>query len=235
VIAESLARGGAFCLPRFPKEGLSESFIDPAVAHLEEAGAELRLGHRIASLGVENGRAVRLGGPDGPIPVEEDAAVILAVPPAVATGLLPEIVAPDAYEAILNLHFRMEAHPGEAGFIGLIGGLAEWVFIKPGVVSVTISAANRLLDEPAEALAARIWQEVCQALGIVAEVPPWRLIREKRATFAATPEQQMRRPSATTHLPNLVLAGDWTNTGLPATIEGAIRSGFAAAHHLCVT
>jgi squalene-associated FAD-dependent desaturase len=235
VIAESLARGGAFCLPRFPKEGLSESFIDPAVAHLEEAGAELRLGHRIASLGVENGRAVRLGGPDGPIPVEEDAAVILAVPPAVATGLLPEIVAPDAYEAILNLHFRIEAHPGEAGFIGLIGGLAEWVFIKPGVVSVTISAANRLLDEPAEALAARIWQEVCQALGIVAEVPPWRLIREKRATFAATPEQQMRRPSATTHLPNLVLAGDWTNTGLPATIEGAIRSGFAAAHHLCVT
>jgi squalene-associated FAD-dependent desaturase len=235
VIAESLARGGAFCLPRFPKEGLSESFIDPAVAHLEKAGAELRLGYRIASLGVENGRAARLGGPDGPIPVEEDAAVILAVPPAVATGLLPEIVAPDAYEAILNLHFRMEAHPGEAGFIGLIGGLAEWVFIKPGVVSVTISAANRLLDEPAEALAARIWQEVCQALGIVAEVPPWRLIREKRATFAATPEQQMRRPSATTHLPNLVLAGDWTNTGLPATIEGAIRSGFAAAHHLCVT
>jgi uncharacterized protein with NAD-binding domain and iron-sulfur cluster len=76
---------------------------------------------------------------------------------------------------------------------------------------------------------------VCKALDIVAELPPWRLIREKRASFAATPAQHMRRPHATTRLPNLVLAGDWTQTGLPATIEGAIRSGFAAAHHLRVT
>jgi squalene-associated FAD-dependent desaturase len=235
VIAESLARGGAYCLPRFPRQGLSESFVDPAVACLERAGAELRLGHRIAGLAVESGRVTSLGGPDGAITVAADEAVILAVPPAVATGLVPEIVAPDAYEAILNLHFKVEAQPGEAGFIGLIGGLAEWVFIKPGVVSVTISAANRLMDRAAEDLVAQVWPEVCKAIGIVAPLPPWRLIREKRATFAATPEQQMRRPTATTHLPNLVLAGDWTNTGLPATIEGAIRSGFAAAHHICVT
>jgi len=235
VIAESLARGGSFCLPRFPKEGLSESFVDPAVAALQRAGAELRLGHRIGALTVENGRVARLGGPDGAIEVAADEAVILAVPPAVATGLLPGIVVPDAYEAILNLHFRIEAAPTEAGFIGLIGGLAEWVFIKPGVVSVTISAANHLLDRPSENLAAAIWPEIQKALGIAAPLPPWRLLREKRATFAATPEQQMRRPTATTHLPNLVLAGDWTNTGLPATIEGAIRSGFAAAHHICVT
>jgi squalene-associated FAD-dependent desaturase len=235
VIAESLARGGAFCLPRFPKEGLSESFVDPAVAALEQAGAELRLGYRIAGLTVENGRVAGLGGPDGAIPVAAGEAVVLAVPPAVATGLLPGIVVPDAFEAILNLHFRIDAQPGEAGFIGLIGGLAEWVFIKPGVVSVTISAANRLLDRASEDLVAEIWPEVCKALGIVAPLPPWRLLREKRATFAATPEQQMRRPTATTHLPNLALAGDWTDTGLPATIEGAIRSGFAAAHHLRVT
>jgi squalene-associated FAD-dependent desaturase len=235
VIAESLARGGAFCLPRFPKQGLSESFVDPAVAALELAGTELRLGHRIGVLTVENGRVTGLGGPDCAIRVAADEAVILAVPPAVATGLLPGIVVPDAYEAILNLHYRIEAPAGEAGFIGLIGGLAEWVFIKPGVVSVTISAANRLLDRRSEDLAAEVWQEVKMALGLVAPLPPWRLLREKRATFAATPEQQMRRPSATTHLPNLVLAGDWTDTGLPATIEGAIRSGFAAAHHLRVT
>ena len=66
-------------------------------------------------------------------------------------------------------------------------------------------------------------------------MPPWRLIREKRATFTATPAQHLRRPSATTHLQNLVLAGDWTQTGLPATIEGAIRSGFVAAQHRAVT
>ncbi len=125
--------------------------------------------------------------------------------------------------------------PCYPGFIGLVGGLSEWVFAKPGVMSVTISAANHLLDRTPESLAREVWPEVCAATGEAVEMPPWRVIREKRATFAATPEQQMRRPSATTHLRNLVLAGDWTDTGLPATIEGAIRSGFAAAHHLCVT
>jgi squalene-associated FAD-dependent desaturase len=235
VIQESLARGGRYCLPRFPKEGLSESFVDPAVACLTQAGAEVRISHRISSLAVADGRVTGFSGPDGFLSLAADEAVVLAVPPAVAAGFLPDLLVPDAYEAIVNLHYRIAAAPGEAGFVGLIGGLAEWVFVKPGVVSVTISAANRLLGRPAEALAAEVWPEVCAALGLVVPMPPWRLIREKRATFAATPAQQMRRPSATTHLPNLVLAGDWTNTGLPATIEGAIRSGFAAAHHLCVT
>jgi len=57
-------------------------------------------------------------------------------------------------------------------------------------------------------------------------------VRERRATFAATPEQELRRPGAETAWRNLVLAGDWTNTGLPATIEGAIRSGNRAAELL---
>jgi len=235
VIAGSLARGGAYCRPCFPKAGLSESFVDPALASLRLKGADIRLGCRIAAMTAEAGRVTRLAGPDGPIAVGPDEAVILAVPPPVASALWPEVTAPNAFEAILNLHYRIDVPGGEAGFVGLIGGLAEWVFTKPGVLSVTISAANRLLDRPAEALAQHIWKEVCVAMGLVAALPPWRLIREKRATFAATPEQQMRRPSATTHLSNLALAGDWTNTGLPATIEGAIRSGFAAAHHLCVT
>jgi squalene-associated FAD-dependent desaturase len=235
VIAESLARGGRHCRPCFPKEGLSESFVDPALACLAQAGAEVRVSHRISSLALADGRVTGLSGPDGVLALGADEAVVLAVPQTVAASFLPELVVPDATEAIVNLHYRVAAAPGEAGFVGLIGGLAEWVFVKPGVVSVTISAANRLLGRPAAALAEEIWPEVCAAVGIVSVLPPWRVIREKRATFAATPEQQMRRPSATTRLPNLVLAGDWTNTGLPATIEGAIRSGFAAAHHLCVT
>jgi uncharacterized protein with NAD-binding domain and iron-sulfur cluster len=60
-------------------------------------------------------------------------------------------------------------------------------------------------------------------------MPPWRIVKEKRATFAQTPAQIARRPGPRTRWPNLVLAGDWTDTGLPATIEGAIRSGVTAA------
>jgi squalene-associated FAD-dependent desaturase len=235
VIAESLAKGGRHCIPRFPKEGLSESFVDPAIALLSREGAELRTSYRISALTSEHGRVTALSGPDGSVDVANSDSVVLAVPASVAATLLPGTVAPDAHEAILNLHYKADFPPGEAGFVGLIGGLAEWVFFKPGIVSVTISAANRLLDHPAERLAATIWQEIQTVTGSVAEMPQWRLIREKRATFSATPAQQMRRSCATTTLSNLVLAGDWTDTGLPATIEGAIRSGFAAAHHLRVT
>jgi uncharacterized protein with NAD-binding domain and iron-sulfur cluster len=60
-------------------------------------------------------------------------------------------------------------------------------------------------------------------------MPPWQIVRERRATFAATPAEDAKRPSAQTALSNVLLAGDWTQTGLPATIEGAIRSGNRAA------
>ena len=232
IIAESLARGGAQCIPCWPQDGLSESFIDPAVAYVTAGGGALRTSHRIAAVTIKDGRVAGLSGPGGAIDVASDDQVVLATPSAVAAGLLPAITVPDEHEAIVNLHYKADAPAGQARFWAVVGGTAEWVFAKPGVLSVTISAANRLGDRPADLLARAVWPEVCAAVGMVAPLPQWRLIREKRATFTATPAQHRRRPRSTTYLPNLVLAGDWTDTGLPATIEGAIRSGFAAAQHV---
>ena len=65
--------------------------------------------------------------------------------------------------------------------------------------------------------------------GLPADLPPWQILKERRATFAATPEQARKRPGAKTAWKNLILAGDGPDPGLPATIEGALRSGFAAA------
>jgi squalene-associated FAD-dependent desaturase len=225
VVQETLAAGGAACIPAFPREGLSESFIDPAVAWLRSHGAAVRLGSRIAALTFEGGTVAALGD----IPLQPDEAVVLAVPAPVATALLPGLQAPDRFQAILNVHFRIDVDPGEAGFVGVVGGTAEWVFTKPGVVSVTISAANRAVDTPPEALAQQVWSDVCVALQLSQPIPPYRVVKEKRATFAATPGQEVKRPVTRTAFPNLALAGDWTATGLPATIEGAIRSGRAAA------
>lgn len=225
VMRDSLSRGGAACLPRVPREGLSESFVDPALARLRALGAEIRFGARVGRLGFEADRVTALDD----APLGRDEAVVLAVPAPAAVALVPGLAVPDRFEAIVNVHYRMHANGGEAGFIGLVGGLAEWVFVKPGVVSVTISAANHLASTPNEAISQQCWDEVATSLRLDGPLPPWRVLREKRATFAATPDQERRRPAARTSWPNLVLAGDWTRTGLPATIEGAIRSGNDAA------
>jgi squalene-associated FAD-dependent desaturase len=232
VVRETLMQGGAACLPRFPRAGLSAAFVDPALARLRALGAELRTGRRVGGLAIEGERVAALHLPDGPLKLAPGESVILAVPPWVAGDMLPGLSVPDAFEAILNIHFRLGADPGPAGFVGLIAGTAEWVFVKEGHVSVTVSAANRLVNQPADVLAATAWPEVRAALDLpadLAEMPSWRVVKEKRATFAATAEQERRRPGPRIGLANLALAGDWTATGLPATIEGAIRSGRRAA------
>ncbi|MEO9189750.1 MAG: hydroxysqualene dehydroxylase HpnE [Acetobacteraceae bacterium] len=232
VVRKTLMAGGAACLPRFPRAGLSAAFVDPALSRLAARGAVLRLGRRIAALTITGGRATALHLPDGDVLLGAGEAVVLAVPPWIATDLLPGLSAPDEFQAILNVHFRQNA---VSGFVGLIGGTAEWVFVKDGYVSVTISAANRLLDTPAEALTATVWPEVCAALGLGdIAMPAWRVVKEKRATFAATAAQERRRPGPRVGIANLALAGDWTATGLPATIEGAIRSGRRAAQVILV-
>lgn len=241
VLRETLMKGGKACLPMLPKQSLSDALIDPAVAVLQSRGVDVRFNHRIAELGIEDGRIVSLRGPDGVIALDQGDMVVLAVPPWVAADLLPGLVTPDAFEAILNIHFKGQADPkgplGQAGLIGIISGNAEWLFAKPGHVSVTISAANALVDESAPAIAEMVWPNVVDVMKLPATyrdaMPPYRVVKEKRATFAATATQEQRRPKAATDLAaNVALAGDWTDTGLPATIEGAIRSGRAAAAHL---
>jgi hypothetical protein len=153
----------------------------------------------------------------------------MAVPPRPAVALLPDLKTPMEFRAIVNAHFRIDPPPGQPPILGVVGGLVEWLFAFPQRLSVTISNADRLVDRPREELAQAIWADICKGAGMAGELPPWQIVRERRATFAATPEQNALRPGAVTAQKNLFLAGDWTDTGLPATIEGAVRSGDRAA------
>jgi len=151
------------------------------------------------------------------------------VPPWIAPSLMPGLSAPSQYRAIVNAHFRIAPPKDFPLMIGVLGGTVEWLFAFPGRLSTTTSGADRLLEQSREDLASTIWQEVAAVTGLPADLPPWQVVRERRATFAATPAEDAKRPAAATKFSNLYLAGDWTDTGLPATIEGAIRSGNRAA------
>ena len=158
--------------------------------------------------------------------------VVSAVPPAACAALFPDIATPAEYRPIVNLHYVIGdgfALPGGMPLLGLIGGTAQWLFLRGDVLSVTISAGVAEAALPHDRLAGTVWQEICRAAGASDAVPPCRVITEKRATIAQTPAQDRLRPGARTRRRNLYLAGDWTDTGLPATIEGAIRSGETAA------
>jgi len=229
LVRETLMKGGAAYRPRIPHPSLAAAFVEPALGFLAERGAPVRLHRRLLELESDGARVTALVFADGRVALAPDEAVLLAVPPWIASGLLPGLSAPDAFEGIVNGHFRIAPPAGAPLITGVLGATVEWIFCFEDRISVTVSGANRLMGAAREALAERLWEEVTRALGCAADLPPWQIVKEKRATFEATPDQQRRRPGPRTKLANLVLAGDWTDTGLPGTIEGALRSGFRAA------
>jgi squalene-associated FAD-dependent desaturase len=229
VMRETLALGGAACRPLIAREGLSHAFIEPALAHVKGKGVDVRLEHELRALRFDGGRVSQLDFGADTVDLVPGDAVILAVPTHAAASLVPDLTVPQGYRAIANAHFKIDVPPDVPPMQGLINATTEWLFAFEGRLSVTISAADRLMNVPREELAQTIWNEVAKATGIAAPLPPWQIVRERRATFAATPAENLKRPGARTKWGNLFLAGDWTATGLPATLEGATRSGNRAA------
>ncbi|MFV3076955.1 hydroxysqualene dehydroxylase HpnE [Niveispirillum fermenti] len=235
VLRRTLLGGSDACRPFIAGPGgLSGALVGPALTVLARSGAAVRFGHRlraveragdgtIAALRFTDGRQVALDRAD---------CVILALPADATGALLPDIPVPDAFHAILNAHFRLGAPvrlPAGMPLVGLVGGVTEWLFARGDVLSATVSAADVHMDRPNDDLARLLWAEAARVLDLPpAPVPPCRIVKERRATFAATPAQNRRRPGPAQGR-NLILAGDWTATGLPATIEGAILSGHRAA------
>jgi phytoene dehydrogenase-like protein len=204
VLARTLARGGAFARPLVARETLADTFITPALAWIAAGGGALRLGARIRRLVFAGRRVAALEFDDGTQLLAPGDTLVLAVPPGIAARLVPGLEPP------------------------LVD---EWVFRRPGIASVTVSAARAMVDEPAEVLGPRLWADVARAYPDLGKtLPPFRIVKEKRATIRQSPADEASRPDSATRFANLFLAGDWTRTGLPATIEGSILSGFRAAH-----
>ena len=238
VVRLTFGRGEAACRAYLAREGLGPDLVAPGVRYVERGGGQLHYNRRLRAIR-HDGRALTAldiaGGAGDESPFVPGDVAVLAVTPQVCTQLLPEIPAPLETRPIVNAHFRLDRPvpmPGGSAILGVIGGTAQWIFARRDIASVTVSAAGALTERPAAEIAEEIWSDVAQALDYrPPTMPATRIVKEKRATFAQIPSALPLRPPAETRFRNLFLAGDWTATGLPATIEGAVRSGVTAAGH----
>ena len=221
----------------FPQAGLSTVFVDPACAFIERHGGVVRCGAEVVSLQTDGAlvRGVTLKGGER-VPC---GAVILAVPPEKMMNLWPvdvplprniNAMVPAAVSPIISIHLWFEHPFMDREVLGLIGRRVHWIFRKQRHISATISAASSLVGMSNEELVNITVEDLRSVFGGAVGLPVHAMVlREKRATFSATPANEECRPGPITAAKNLLLAGDWTDTGLPATIEGAIRSGQTCA------
>ena len=164
---------------------------------------------------VFDGRVAALDFGDTAVALDSEDPVILAVPAGAAAALVPSCGCRPSSRAIVNAHFRIDAPTTCRPITGVINGTVEWLFAFPGRLSVTISGADRLLDTPREELAADDLGGCRQHRGSCAPMPPWQIVRERRATFAASPDQNATGPGARTQWRNLCSGGRLDRDGPP--------------------
>ncbi|MFE0452690.1 hydroxysqualene dehydroxylase HpnE [Streptomyces sp. NPDC058914] len=211
---------------------------------LDAAGVRTEVRTRVTSLSRDGDGTWSVRIPGGTLRAD---AVVLAVPQREAYDLLPDgaLGAPERLleigtAPILNVHVVYDRKVLDAPFLAALGTPVQWVFDRTGpsgldegqYLALSQSAAQDEIDEPVAALRARYLPELRRLLPGArgAEVKDFFVTRERTATFAPTPGVGRLRPGARTEAPGLFLAGAWTATGWPATMESAVRSGVSAAH-----
>lgn len=221
---------------------LSETLGAPALVALREAGVDVRLGWRVEEMRMEGEELVVCGNGCA----LRSTAVVVGVPHARAAPMLEPLLGPraQAFEEIdsspiVNVHVVYDRRVCEHEFAAGVGTPVQYVFDRTEAAGVTegqylavsVSGAHEEMQMSAEQLRTRYLSALEQLFPAAREARVLRYVasREHAATFAAVPGVQDKRPAAQTAVPGLALAGAWTDTGWPATLEGAVRSGHAAA------
>ena len=248
VIERSFLGGAADSTILLSRVGLSELFGPEVKRLLEMCRSSLRVQAPVAALTFDGTalREIKLG--DGTILQPE--AVVSALPWHVLRAFLPEEnklaqACRQIQDApIVSLHLWLDRPILKEPFVGLLDSPVHWVFSRehihgvaaqagqPGyIITAVVSGARDLVEKTANELEDLTMKELQRFIPEAAEAKVLhRMVYKARsATFAATPETEPLRPGASTEWTNFWLAGDWTDTGLPATIEGAILSGQSAA------
>ena len=227
----------------FHSATLSQTIGEPAALALEEAGVEVRLGWRAERL-ERTGAGFEVQGPEDGLSAE---AVVVAVPHMRAGPLVEPLIGGSArrFEGlgsspIVNLHVLYDRRVCEERFAAGVGTPVQYLFDRTAAagapagcqyLAVSLSGAEREMGMSVDALREYYLPALAELLPRAREatVEHFLVTREHAATFRAAPGVAALRPRSETPVPGLVLAGAWTDTGWPATLEGAVLSGHTAA------
>jgi squalene-associated FAD-dependent desaturase len=225
-------------VPRVP---LQQLHGDPGEAALREAGARVELGAVVDRIVVAE-TGFEIATQDGTL---EADAVVVAVPHQVAAGIVPHGVVDPAATAglgespIVNCHLHYDRRVLQEPFAAAVDSPVQWLFDRTGssgvaegqLVSISLSGADDEVRLSRDEILARLRPAVERLLPEAREATllDAAVTKDPRATFRAAPGTAALRPGPRTAVPGLFLAGAWTDTGWPATMEGAVRSGLAAA------
>ncbi|MBI3323450.1 MAG: FAD-dependent oxidoreductase [Candidatus Omnitrophica bacterium] len=242
-----------------PLVGLSDLYVPAAQRAIEEKGGEVHMNRPAAGLEAEGSRVSAVLLADGSRVTAD--AVVSAVPPAALLRILPrplrengplaQNLARFSTSPIISVNLWLDRPLPPLLFVALIGTRFQWLFNKPAIfggarinpgtensrpsyVALILSAAHDFIGRPNDELVrlAREDLSACFPSMREASITRSQVVREREATVSLTVGMERLRPGPATPLENLFLAGDWTATGLPATIESAVASGQNCARAL---
>jgi squalene-associated FAD-dependent desaturase len=215
-----------------PKYGLSESIIYPASLFIEKNGGMTIPSETAKEVVVKNQKIISIKSENN---IYENYDYFISAIPLYALDKIISKKTLDIdleleYSTILNIHIWLNKNTLQGMFYGLLDSISHWIFVKEKHINIVISDADSLADKSKVEIFNFVIEELIQYTSIIREdIQHYKIIKEKRATFIPSIDTLGKRPNSKTEIKNLFLAGDWVNTGLPSTIESAVKSGRIAA------
>jgi len=229
-----LQKGGSNLV--LPNDFLGNIFVQPAVSYLETKGAKIFKSAGVSKINFKDDRIESLITNDGK-EIKSDYFISAVSFYDFKSLIGDEVFSKEfsavsnlQYSPIVNIHLKFESEINDIlkeSFIGILNSPIQWVFkVKDNQICIVISSANEVVEMDKEDIIELSKKELYKCLPAFKNVKILRsrVIKEKRATFVPDTESLSARPKNKTKYKNFFIAGDWTDTGLPATIEGAVKS-----------
>jgi squalene-associated FAD-dependent desaturase len=232
ILVEIFFRGNKAATIILPKKGLTQTYCNSAKSFIEERGGKVITNEQVNEFRKEGDRIVAIG--TNQRMIKDFKYIISAIPHYGLKRILQdeysEFDPGFEYSSILTIHIWLKKNNFDNTFYGLIDSNIHWIFNHGTHLTVVRSDADELIEKSKEEIFEIVKNELFKYRFIENEdIIDFRIIKEKRATFIPSNDILYKRPGVETHYSNFFLAGDWINTGLPSTIESAVKSGRMAA------